>query len=345
VIDETPTPPVGIIGLNRATARRSQRATVPASDLRLRGLGPMNGGTNGAAPGGTSGPVTGATNGATSRLGARVPYRVVTVEDGAEWSTLEQGDGLLDLDDEQRLASWERLTSGPPLAVLCGVRDLRRVRAEAAVARSTFDAAVTVIPLANGPLGRFVGARLAAHLLADTRGRAQAAILAQLPRLLGLLPNMLLTGSVTKLDVAGIRFRHHLASHLPGTRCFAVQLTPTPGVVTVRGSRLIDPDGLIRPTDFGPAGGLALAQGSTDVPAPLLHALGAGDAVHPMRGAPDVARFWSAPEPCELVLTPIDPAGWSLTHLPPSQSWDCPWCQEPMAGDMTQCLFCGNTRR
>jgi hypothetical protein len=325
---DIPTPPTGVIGVQRARRPRPlQPARTPTPPSGLDGLPDDPRPT------------------LHSRPGPALRYRVVSAEDPGAWSLPGQGNGLLDLPDAERPAAWERIADGLPLAVLCARAQLDQVRRESAVARSVVDIAVTVIPVPSGPLGRFVGARLADHLLAQPQDRTPATILAMLPALLAELPNLGVVRSVSSLEIGNIGLRHHLASYLPGGGPFVVQLTPRPGVLRMRGRRLTDRAGVIRQVDLGPGPASAAVHGSLPVPPAVLAALGVAGDPDPMPGAPDISRFWHAADATELVVLPGDPVAWAAARMPESGPEACNWCSEPLAGGLDWCLFCGNTRR
>jgi hypothetical protein len=182
VTDETPTPPVGVVGLQRAAARQAQR-----------GL-----------------PIVG-------NQAPNDPWRVVLADDARAWSDGDEQGNLSRLSTAGRLAALERLTEdGAGLVVISGHRQALQVNRGAALARSMLDARVAVVALPGGPLGQFAMARIAEQALA-VGARPAALIISMLPRLAASLVDVGLVGSVSALDVPGIKLGQHVASYLPGS--------------------------------------------------------------------------------------------------------------------------------
>jgi hypothetical protein len=271
---------------------------------------------------------------------------VVTADDPAAWSDGEVQGGLLDLSPSARVAAFERLTDNDSrLVILCGQRQASRVHREASIARSTLETRVAVIPLPGGPLAQYAMARIADHTLAIA-GRPSTLIVSLLPDLATRLVDIGLLGSVSALDIQGIKLRHHLASYLPGSRLFAARLTPTPFVTRIRRDRLPGAAAeAFEPADFGAGGARLLIAGPRPLPGVLERQLDVAGAVQPVEAALDLPGFWRDERATELVVVPANPAGWVVQQVPGPAGAPCNWCGEFLAASAGACMFCGNTPR
>jgi hypothetical protein len=314
VIDETPTPPIGIVAQQRAVAR--QWGTQPVQTA--------------AARAGT--------------LPAR-PYRVVIADDPRVWSAGSEESGLLGLSPSARLAAFERLTAGDSrLVVLCGHRQAAAVNREAALARSMLDARVAVVPLPGGPLGQYAMARIADQALM-VPDRPTTLIVSLLSELAAELVDVGVLNSVSALDLPGIKLQHHLASYLPGPRLFAVQLTPHPFVAAIGREHLPAAAEAFTSADFGAGGARLLTAGPRPIPLTLEQQLGVPGAAHQVKAVLDLAGYWRDDEATELVVVPADPADWVAQRVPAQAGQPCGWCGESVAASLRSCVFCGHTPR
>ena len=253
-------------------------------------------------------------------------YRVVVADD------------LLERSRSDQLTAFEQLTDGDTrLVLLCGQRQAARVHREAALARSILEARVAVVPLPGGPLAQFAMARIAerALIMAD---RPTAVIVSQLPALAAQLVDIGLVTSVSALDLPSVKLRHHLASYLPGSHLFAVQLTPTPVVAAASRARV--------PTvDFGETGIHLLVAGTRSIPVALAEELGAlGPAVR-VTADLDLPGFWRDEQATEVMVVPADPSAWVAQEVAIHAGHPCGWCDELLATTASSCVFCGHTPR
>jgi hypothetical protein len=274
------------------------------------------------------------------------PWRVVLADDARAWSDGDEQGNLSRLSTAGRLAALERLTEdGAGLVVICGHRQALQVNRGAALARSMLDARVAVVALPGGPLGQFAMARIAEQALA-VGARPAALIISMLPRLAASLVDVGLVGSVSALDVPGIKLGQHVASYLPGSRLFAVQLTPAPFVATMHARGVIGAAvSEFQTAHFGVAGARLLTAGPREVPAELAELWGVSGQAHPVTSLPQLAQYWRDEQASEFVVVPADPATWVTEQVPAMASLPCRWCGEPLAEPMPGCIFCGNTRR
>lgn len=311
--DQTPTPPVGVVALKRAAARQRSLQSVPMPTASQ--TGPASAG-----------------------------YTVVLADDPQSWGDTAQGT-LLSLPPEARLAGFERLTEdGAALVVLCGRKQARAVAREAAVARGTLEARIAVVPLPGGPLAQYAVARIAEAALTE-RSHPPAVIVGALPELAGAVVDVGLVGSVSSLDVPGVKLGHHLSSYVPGAKLFAVQITPEPFVAKVGSTGLGAAAEQFAAPDYGPAGARLLSVGPRPVPADLLARWGVQPPAGPVPVPLPLGAFWRDDEAGELVVVPADPAGWVKSHIPVTAALPCNWCGEMLAETTRSCVFCGNTPR
>lgn len=272
------------------------------------------------------------------------PYRVVVANDPDAWSDGSTRSGLLGLSPSARVAAFERLTDGDTrLVILCDHRQVSRVNREAAVARGILETPVAVVPLSSGPLGQYAMARIAERSLA-VAGRPSTLVISLLRELATRLVDIGLVGSVKALDIPGIKLRHHLASYLPGSHLFAVQLTPTP-FVAAAGRPQLRPAAAeaIARTDLGAVGVHVLIAGPRPIPPALEEHLGSAGAAVTVTAELDLASYWRDPRASEVVVVPTDPAIWVAQEVPVQAGRPCNWCGELLATTAISCVFCGHT--
>jgi hypothetical protein len=269
-------------------------------------------------------------------------YSVVMADDVQLWS--EAGPGpLLALPAEERLAGFERLTAdGAALVVLCGRRQARAVAREAALARGTLEARIAVVPLPGGPLAQFALSKIAERALA-AQVRPAAVIVDALPALAAGIIDVGLVGSVTSLDLPGVKLGHHMSSYLPGAKLFAVQVTPAPLVARVGASGLGEAAGTFAEADYGPAGARLLTAGSRPVPPDLAARWGVQVPSAPVPVPMPLVDFWKDDQAGELVVVPADPAAWVADRVAATGAVPCRWCGELLTPAVRSCAFCGYT--
>jgi hypothetical protein len=321
VIDETPTPPVGILGQQRAAAREhSGRRVSVVPEVRQPPPGPAG--------------------------SASPPYRVVIADDPSTWSDGSEPAELLGLSPSAQVSAFERLLDGDTrLVLVCGHRQAARVHRVTAVARSVLDARIALVPLPMGPLGQYAMARIAERALAAA-DRPRTLIVSLLRDLSTRLVDIGLVASVKALDNPAVKLRHHLAGYVPGPHLFAVQLTPTPFVTSVRRAQLgAAATEAIKGADFGAAGMHLLIAGPRPLPDVLAEQLGASEAAIPVIGEFDLTGYWRQPDATEVVMVPADPAAWVAGEVAAQVGLPCGWCDELLAGTALSCVFCGHTPR
>jgi hypothetical protein len=269
-------------------------------------------------------------------------YRVVMADDPQPWSEAENQGNLLSLSPQARLAGFERLTrDGAALIVICGRRLAGRTTREASLARGVLDVRIAVVPLPSGPLGQFAMSRIADQALGSGT-HPPALVVSLLAQLAENLIDVGLVRSVIALDTPGIKLGHHMASYLPGSKLFAVQLTPTPYVTRVAGDRVGSAARFARP-DYGPGGARLLVAGPRPVPAGLAEHWGVSVPSSPVRSPLQLPAFWHDENAGELVVVPEEPATWVAGRIPAAPARACRWCGEPLAEPVRSCVFCGHT--
>ncbi len=271
-------------------------------------------------------------------------YRVVVADDPQPWSDAETPATLSQLAPAQSLAGFERLAEdGATVLVVCGRRQAPGVARAVAMARTALEARIGLVSLPVGPLGQYALARIAEQVLSHD-ARPAGLLVEAMPRLASALVDVGLVRSVTALDLPGITLGHHLSSYLPGSRQYAVQLTPEPLVARVsEGTPVVaGPEGFAR-ADFGAGGARLLRAGPHPVPTGMTSVwvvAGPGDEI-PTRL--DLTGFWHDETATEFVVIPADPVRWISDQLTPGPTRSCPWCAEKLAASARSCLFCGYT--